>query len=247
LPAVEVVGLAKRFRDYPGRQRSLREVLSRAYRRLPELVRRPGFELEGLELVVAPGEWVAFVGDNGSGKSTALRLIAGIYAPCAGQVRVRGRLAAVIELGAGLQAELSGLENIALSGAVMGLRRAELAALEPAVAEFAQLGEFIELPVKYFSSGMRARLAFSIALCAQPQILLLDEVLAVGDRWFRERCFERLERFRAQGRTLIAVSHESALLRRLCERAVWFERGRVRMSGPCAAVLDAYAAAQGRA
>jgi ABC-type polysaccharide/polyol phosphate transport system ATPase subunit len=189
---------------------------------------------------------VALLGGNGSGKSTALRLIAGIYPPSAGTVTARGRLTAVIELGAGLHPELTGMENIGLYAAVLGLGRSEIAALEPQVVEFAQLGEFFDVPIKYYSSGMRARLAFSVALCTRPDILLLDEVLAVGDEWFRRQCLDRLHEFRGRGGTLIAVSHDLETLRRLCSRAVWIERGVMRMTGEVERVLDAYLASPSR-
>jgi ABC-type polysaccharide/polyol phosphate transport system ATPase subunit len=241
-PVVELCGVAKRFYHYEHRTRSLRELFVRLLGRQPIVVKRPVFRLQGLDLRVARGESVAIVGANGSGKSTALRLIAGIYPPSAGTVTVRGRLTAVIELGAGLHPELTGRENIGLYASLLGLSRREISPLEPATAEFAELGDFLDVPIKYYSSGMRARLAFSVALCAEPDIFLLDEVLAVGDQGFRERCFERLREFLARGATLIAVSHDMDGLRGICARGVWIDRGQLRMSGEIDAVLEAYRA-----
>jgi ABC-type polysaccharide/polyol phosphate transport system ATPase subunit len=183
---------------------------------------------------------VALIGSNGSGKSTALRLIAGIYVPTEGIIETRGRLTSVIELGAGFQPELTGLENVALYAAVLGLTRRELAGKLPEILEFADLGDFIHEPVKYYSSGMQARLAFSVALCVRPDVLLLDEVLAVGDQTFRHRCLERLREHLRRGGSLVVVSHDLETIRELCSRAVWLERGRVRLEGPVEEVTTAY-------
>ncbi len=244
-PAVECVGVVKRFYHYEHRTTSLREFFVRSVLRRPIHIRRPHFMLTGLDLRVERGESVALVGSNGSGKSTALRLIAGIYAPSDGTVRVSGRVGAVIELGAGFHPELTGIENIRLYGAVLGLTRREIAAHHQDILAFADIGDFIHEPVKYYSSGMQARLAFSVALCVEPDILLLDEVLAVGDESFRARCFERLGRYRANGGTLIIVSHDLATLGDLCSRGVWLDGGRVRLTGQIEIVLEAYRAATG--
>ena len=236
------MGVAKRFYRYEHRTTSLREFFIRAVMRRPLAVRRACFSLEGLSLSIRRGESVAFIGRNGSGKSTALRLIAGIYAPSAGEVMVTGRIASVIELGAGFNPELTGRENVELYGAVMGLHRREIAQHLEAIVAFAGLGPFVDEPVKYYSSGMQARLAFAVTVAVDPDILLLDEVLAVGDASFRERCLARLDRFRARGGTLVVVSHDLQQVRRLCDRAVWLEGGRVRREGPAGEVTRAYEA-----
>ncbi|HEX5438862.1 MAG TPA: ABC transporter ATP-binding protein [Gemmatimonadaceae bacterium] len=230
----------KRFYHYEHRTTSLRELFTRVVRRRPVSVRRAEFSLVDFNLCVERGEAVALVGSNGSGKSTALRLMAGVYAPTEGRVWTRGRLGAVIELGVGFHPELTGAENVALYAAVMGLSRHESRERFPEITAFAEIGDFIDEPVKYYSSGMQARLAFAVAVCVRPDILLLDEVLAVGDRSFRERCFDFLEGFRARGGTMIIVTHDADSVRRLCSRAVWMEHGRVRMIGPVERVMDAY-------
>lgn len=234
--------VTKRFYYYTHRTQSLREGFIRALSRQPLHVRRAEFTLQDFTLDVRRGEAVALIGPNGSGKSTALRLMAGIYQPSSGQVEVSGSVAAVIELGAGFHPELTGTENVYLYGSVMGLSTAQVRARFNDIAAFAGIGEFLEVPVKYYSSGMQARLAFAVTVCVEPDILLLDEVLAVGDKAFRERCFAHLKRFREAGGTLVVVTHDLPTAAKLCERAVWLERGRIRMSGPMEQVRRAYEA-----
>jgi ABC-type polysaccharide/polyol phosphate transport system ATPase subunit len=241
--AVECIGVAKRFYVYEHRTTTLQEFVMRSLRRQPPSARRASFQISALDLYIAQGESIALVGANGSGKSTALRLMAGIYPLTEGRIVVRGRLVAVIELGATFQPELTGAENVELYAAALGFRRREIAATYPTIVAFADIDEFMQVPVKYYSSGMRTRLAFAVAICADPDILLLDEVLAVGDESFRERCLTRLEQYHAGGGTLIVVSHDLWTVRRLCARAVWMENGRVRMTGEVNAVLDEYEAA----
>jgi ABC-2 type transport system ATP-binding protein len=238
--AVELRGVSKRFYYYEHRTNSLREWFIRRILQRPLNVRRAEFTLRSFDLRVRRGEAVALIGSNGSGKSTALRLIAGIYRPSSGSVRTFGRLTAVIELGAGFHPELTGADNVALYSAVLGLGRRELKARYDEVVDFAQMREFMDTPLKYYSSGMEARLAFSVAVCLQPDILLLDEVLAVGDQAFRERCLERLRQYHERGGTLILVSHELEQLRALCTRGVLLDQGRIVMDGPIDAVLARY-------
>jgi lipopolysaccharide transport system ATP-binding protein len=237
---VECRGVVKRFHLYEHRTTSLRELFVRGVLRRPIHVRRAKFHVTGFDLEVRAGEAVALVGANGSGKSTVLRLLAGIYAPTEGVIRTRGRVTAVIELGAAFHPELTGAENVALSAAAIGLRGREITRLSPEIIAFADIGDFIDVPLKYYSSGMQARLAFAVATCVEPDILLLDEVLAVGDQSFRERCLDRLRGFHARGGTMLMVSHDLATIRDLCSRAVWLEHGRVRMAGEIDEVLDAY-------
>ena len=241
-PAIVCRGVVKHYYYYEHRTTSLREMFRRRVLRRPLHVRQPRFALSGLDLAVGQGEGVALLGRNGSGKSTVLRLLAGIYQPTSGEIAVRGRVGTVMELGAGFHPELTGAENVRLYGAMLGLGRREVAERYERILDFAGLGDFIAMPVKYYSSGMQARLAFAVAICVDPDILLLDEVLAVGDQGFRERCMERLRRFREGGGTLVAVSHNPEGLAELCERAVWLQDGRVRMTGPMAGVAAAYAA-----
>lgn len=241
---IECRGVEKRFYHYEHRTTSLREFFVRSVLRRPLHVRHAQFTLRGLDLQVRQSESVALVGTNGSGKSTALRLIAGVYTPSAGEIRTAGRMAAVIELGAGFHPDLTGAENVALYAAVLGLSQHELAARYPEIVAFADIGEFIEVPLRYYSSGMYARLAFAVAVCVEPDILLLDEVLAVGDQAFRERCLDRLRQYQQAGGTLIVVSHDEDAVRRLCKRSVWLERGQVKMCGATEDILDAYHAAE---
>jgi ABC-type polysaccharide/polyol phosphate transport system ATPase subunit len=239
--AVECRGVSKIFYVYQHRTTSLREWFIRTMRGNPLTVGKPLFTLTDFNVKVKKGEGVAIIGPNGSGKSTALRLIAGIYKPSAGSVKTVGRIGAVIELGAGFHSELTGMENVQLYGAILGLNRKELGIHFQEIVEFSEIGEFIHIPIKYYSSGMGARLAFAVAVCWDPDILLLDEVLAVGDHSFRAKCLDRLSNFHAGGGTMVITSHEQELVRRLCSKAVWLEKGRVIMEGPVDTVFRAYA------
>jgi len=241
--AEEVVlcrNVEKQFYAYTHRTTSLREWFIRVVQRKPVHIRRPEFSLRNFNLRVNRGETVALVGPNGCGKSTVLRLIAGIYAPTRGTVSTRGHIAAVIELGAGFNGELTGRENVNLYASILGLGRTQLSRNYQEIVEFAGIGDFMDVPVKYYSSGMQARLAFSVAINVQPGILLLDEVLAVGDRSFQEKCLTRLRRFQEMGGTMIVVSHNLEMVRTLCSRAVWLDHGVTRMAGGVDAVLDEY-------
>ena len=240
MPAVALRGVSKRFYFYEHRTSSLREWFIRRVLRRPIHVRRAAFTLHDVDLTIDRGEAVALLGRNGSGKSTVLRLIAGIYQASSGSVGTQGRITAVIELGAGFHPELTGAENIALYAAVLGLTRKELAERYDDIVEFAAIPDLPDTPLKYYSSGMEARLAFSVAVCLQPDILLLDEVLAVGDQAFRQRCLERLRQYHARGGTLILVSHELEQLRELCSRGVWLDEGRIVADGPIDEVLARY-------
>jgi ABC-type polysaccharide/polyol phosphate transport system ATPase subunit len=239
-PAVLCRGVVKRFYLYEHRTSSLREAFIRKVMRRPLHVRRARFSLTDFNLAVAPGESVALIGSNGSGKSTALRLIAGIYTPTEGIVETRGRVAAVIELGVGFHPELTGAENVGLYAAVLGFSRRELARRYPEIVDFSGLGDFIHEPVKYYSSGMQARLAFAVAACVQPDVLLLDEVLAVGDLSFRSRCLDRLREHQAKGGSMVVVSHDLESVRALCTRALWLDQGRVILEGKVDEVVSAY-------
>lgn len=242
-PAILCRGVVKRFYHYEHRTSSLREAFIRKVMRRPLHERRARFSLTGFNLTVAPGESVALIGGNGSGKSTALRLIAGIYKPTEGVIETHGRVAAVIELGVGFHPELTGAENVGLYAAVLGLTRRDLARRYPEIVDFSGLGDFIHEPVKYYSSGMQARLAFSVAACVRPDVLLLDEVLAVGDLSFRSRCLERLREHQERGGAMVVVSHDLESARELCTRALWLDQGGVVLEGETAEVISAYEAA----
>ena len=244
-PAVLCRGVAKQFYLYSHRTTSLREWFIRSALGRPIHIRHAEFSLRDFNLRVDRGEAVALIGPNGGGKSTTLRLIAGIYTPTTGTVETFGRIAAVIELGAGFNMELTGAENVELYGSIMNLGRDRLARHYEEIVSFAGIGKFIDTPVKYYSSGMMARLAFSVAVNLQPDILLMDEVLAVGDQSFQEKCLDRLREYRSRGCTMVVVSHNADIVRELCSRAVWLEGGETRMEGEVNKVLDAYLAGPG--
>ena len=241
--AVSCDSVVKQFRVYTHRTTSLREWFIRVMRRRPIHIYHADFLLSEFNLRVLPGESVALIGPNGCGKSTVLRLIAGIYSPTSGTIRTIGRVAAVIELGAGFNQELTGAENIELYASIMGLTREQLAKRYGEIVEFAGIPGFMNMPVKYYSSGMQARLAFSVAINIRPEILLMDEVLAVGDEAFQRKCLEHLQAFRRGGGTLITVSHDLETIRARCTRAVWLDHGRIRMAGEINEVVEAYLAA----
>jgi ABC-type polysaccharide/polyol phosphate transport system ATPase subunit len=196
--------------------------------------------LSGVSFSVAAGRMLAIVGHNGAGKSTLLRVAAGILKPSAGTATMRGRLAPVIELGLGFEAELSGRENILFNGALLGRSRAEMEARSDEIIDFAELDTFIDQPIRTYSTGMVARLAFATATTVDAQILLLDEVLSVGDESFRRKCDERLERFRSNGVTILLVTHDLDVVERTADEALWLEHGRVRGFGPASEVVATY-------
>ncbi|RMH21828.1 MAG: ABC transporter ATP-binding protein [Acidobacteria bacterium] len=196
--------------------------------------------LQDLSFTVRAGEAVGLIGANGSGKSTLLKVLAGILRPTAGTVEVDGRVAAMIELGAGFHPEISGRENVFINGAILGLSRRQIAERYDDIVAFAGLEDFIEEPVKNYSSGMYVRLGFAVAIHTDPEILLVDEVLSVGDEAFAHKCLRRIEEFLARGKTLVLVSHALPLVESVCDRALWLERGRLRLAGHPRRVADAY-------
>ncbi|HET6430591.1 MAG TPA: ABC transporter ATP-binding protein [Phycisphaerae bacterium] len=200
--------------------------------------------LDSVSFAVAAGESLGVIGPNGAGKSTTLALIAKVLAPTAGRVTARGRVLPLLELGAGFHPELAGRENIVLNGVLMGLTRAEVFARMDPIIEFSELGPFIDQPVRTYSTGMLGRLGFSVVANLDPEVLLVDEVLTVGDMAFQAKCMARMRQFQTQGVTMVFVSHDMHAVRTVCDRALWLERGRVRMIGDSAAVTAAYEASQ---
>jgi len=196
--------------------------------------------LEEVDFTVARGEAFGVIGGNGSGKSTLLKLVAGMLKPTAGRVTVAGRVAALIELGAGFHPEISGRENVFINGAVLGLSRKQIERRYDDIVEFSGLSDFMEEPVKNYSSGMYVRLGFAVAVHTDPDVLLVDEVLAVGDEAFAHRCLRRIEEFLASGRTLLLVSHSLDLVEGVCDRVLWLDNGRQRLVGEPRRVIDAY-------
>ncbi len=236
--SIVVEGLGKRYWRRGQRPVTLQQALAAAIGlwRAP----REFWALQGVSFRIPTGESVAVVGDNGAGKSTLLRLVCGLGRPTRGAVRVSGRVAALLELGAGFHPQLTGRENLYVSAIVSGLRRAEVDARLPDIVDFAEVGPFLDQPLRTYSSGMQMRLAFSVAVHVDPDVLVVDEALAVGDARFQARCVERIERFHRTGRTLLVVSHDLGLVRRICSRAIQLRHGRIVRDGATGPVLDAY-------
>jgi ABC-type polysaccharide/polyol phosphate transport system ATPase subunit len=229
-------GLGRRFEIRLTHSRSLKETILR--RELPRT--REVWALRDVDLDVEPGEAFAIVGRNGSGKSTLLKLLARIYAPSTGRLAVGGRVGSLIELGAGFHPEFTGVENVYLNAAIYGLKRSYIDAHLDEIIDFAELEAFKDAPVRTYSSGMYMRLGFAIAMHVQPDVLLLDEVLAVGDQAFQEKCYERIWEFKRGGGTIVFVSHDEAAVARVCDRALLLEDGRMVESASAPDVVRAY-------
>lgn len=239
---IRVEGLGKRFRGYPKHApTSFKDLLVGGWRRMRPA--RDFWALRDVSFEVGSGRTVGLIGHNGAGKSTLLRLIAGVGRPDEGSISVDGRLGAMFELGTGFHPELTGRENAVLAGVIAGLTRREVAERLPDVVAFAELEDFMDAPMRTYSTGMMARLAFSIATHVDPDVLLVDEVLAVGDLAFQQRCLDRLDRFKREGVTMVLVSHEPGLLTELCDEVLWLQDGRVVVAGPPQEVGERYAAA----
>ena len=234
--AISTEHLTKVFRVPVERTNSLKDLARRGFR--PVAKRR--FEaLHDLSIDVRRGEFYSVIGPNGSGKSTLLKIMAGIYRPTSGKVSVAGRLSPFIELGVGFNAELTARENIFLSGAILGLSRARVAERFDDIVGFSELGDFMDQKLKNYSSGMLVRLAFAVAIQAHADILLVDEVLAVGDASFQEKCFDVFRRFKAEGRTIVFVSHDMATIQEFSDRVLLLHRGRARgVFSPAGAVVE---------
>lgn len=208
--------------------------------------RRPAaqkmFALRALDLTIAHGEAVAVIGRNGSGKSTLLGIVGRIYKPTSGTVEVDGRVATLMDPGAGFHPELTGRENVFFNGAIMGLTTAQIKSKIDGIIEFAEIDDFIDAAVKTYSAGMLLRLGFSIAVETDPDILLVDEALAVGDAAFQEKCFERIDGLKKAGRTIVFVTHDLEAARSVASRTIWIDKGEVRADGDTQPTIDAYLA-----
>jgi ABC-type polysaccharide/polyol phosphate transport system ATPase subunit len=236
--------VVQRFRVIQERPDTLREVFARLTRARS---RSYAYEaLRGISFDIWDGDLVGIIGRNGSGKSTILKLIAGVYKPSAGQLTVNGRVAALIELGAGFHPELTGRENILINGLLLGMSRREVKEREQRIIDFAELGEFIDVPVKQYSSGMFMRLGFAVAAEVDPDILLLDEILAVGDAGFQRKCLERMEAFRKQRKTIVLVTHDMTAVREMCSRAILLQDGQIAAEGSPEAITSRYEADVGQ-
>jgi ABC-type polysaccharide/polyol phosphate transport system ATPase subunit len=250
--AVDAVGISKRYQlGEREPYRSLRDAIARAARAPlramsrqsdPEAarIRRWIWALHDVTFRIAEGETVGIIGRNGSGKSTLLKVLSRITEPTSGRAVVRGRVGSLLEVGTGFHPELTGRENVFVNGAMLGMRRREIDATFDEIVEFAGVAAFIDTPVKHYSSGMHMRLAFAVAAHLQPNILLVDEVLAVGDAEFQRRCLSKMRDVSREGRTVVLVSHQMNQIRRLCSTGIWLNQGRVEFAGPVAEAIRRY-------
>jgi ABC-type polysaccharide/polyol phosphate transport system ATPase subunit len=236
--SIEVKNMTKTFRVVH-REASLKSAALKRLRFRPPQVSQ-FVALQNISFQVPKGQTVGVVGRNGSGKSTLLTLLSHVYRPTAGHISVRGRVATLLELGAGFHPELTGLENIFLNGTILGIPRPQIEEHLPRIIEFADIGEFIDTKVKHFSSGMVTRLGFSVAVHSEPDVLLVDEVLAVGDNAFQEKCYIKIEEFKRKGVTIFFVSHDMRAMRRICDRVLWINEHKVQMDGPALEVIEEY-------
>ncbi len=238
---ISVENVVQRFRVIHERPDTLRELFSKFFR---HQVRYHDFDaVSNVSFNVHEGEMVGIIGRNGSGKSTLLKIIAGVYRPTSGRVTVSGSIAPLIELGAGMHAELTGRENIVINGLLMGFSKREMQEREQRIIEFAELGEFIDAPVKQYSTGMYMRLAFAVATEVDPDILVVDEILAVGDYPFQQKCFARLQRFRETGKTILFVTHSMEQILDYCDRAILLDKGRMIIDGAPGKAVELYKSA----
>ncbi len=251
-PAIRAVGVSVAFLiRYHRTEVTLRELFVDTLDRLRP--RRGGngtkdkqfWALRDIDVEVLPGEVVGLVGRNGSGKTTLLKTLAGILGPDTGHVDVRGRVGCLMSFGVGFRPNLSGRENVFINGSILGMSRREIEQRMGEIVAFSELEEFIDAPVRTYSAGMRGRLGFSIAIHIDPDVLLLDEVLSVGDASFREKSGSILDRFRAANKTVIIASHSMKLIQERCTRALWLDKGRIRLDGTPEAVVSAYAGKAG--
>lgn len=242
-PAIFARGLGKRYALFDKPSDRLRQLLWGSGHRTG----REFWALRDVELEVARGEVLGLVGRNGAGKSTLLQMVCGTLTPTQGELRVKGRVAALLELGAGFNPEFSGIENVYLNAALMGLSRAQVNERLDAILAFADIGDFVRQPVKTYSSGMFVRLAFAVATSVEPEILVIDEALSVGDGAFARKSFDRIMTLRDSGVTIVFCSHSMYQVEALCERAIWLEGGRLKMAGSASDVTSAYSSTLGTA
>ena len=236
MSSITVTGLGKAYKQYPNRWSRLLEWI------LPFHVVRHNLKwvLEDINFAVQPGEAVGIIGVNGAGKSTLLKLITGTTQPTTGSVQIHGRMAALLELGMGFHPDFSGRQNAFMAGQLLGMRSDDIARLMPEIVDFAEIGDYIDQPVRVYSSGMQMRLAFGVATATRPDILIVDEALSVGDAYFQHKSFERIREFREQGTTLLIVSHDKQAIQSICDRAILLSGGRLSMEGKPEAVMDYY-------
>lgn len=234
--AIAVRNVSKVYHIYERPQDRLKQMLWRGGRKFHDEF----WALGGIDFEVRRGETVGIIGRNGSGKSTLLQIVCGTVTPTTGTVERNGRLSALLELGSGFNPDFTGRENVFLNGSILGLSRSEMDVRFDRIAAFADIGQFIDSPVKHYSSGMFARLAFSVAIHVDPEILIVDEILAVGDAAFQRRCLSKFYEIRESGCAILFVSHDQYQVKSVCQRAVYLERGRQKLFGPAGRVIDAY-------
>jgi ABC-2 type transport system ATP-binding protein len=234
--AIRVEDVSKRFRVYHELNQTLKSIVMRRRRATYD----DFWALRNVGLDIPQGSTFGLIGDNGSGKSTLLKTIARILWPDTGEVVTRGSIAALLEVGSGFHPELSGRDNVFLNGSILGMRRAEIERKFDEIVDFAGVGEFIDQPVKNYSSGMYVRLGFSVAIHVEPEILLVDEILAVGDAAFQLKCAEKFADFKREGRTVVLVSHSMPSLQAMCDEVAWLSHGELVEAGPAAPVLNRY-------
>ena len=235
-PAVRVVGVSKKFILHTERRNSVKERLVRGRARTDG----DFWALRDVSFEVPRGTTFGLIGHNGSGKSTMLKLLAGVHRPTSGSVIADGRVSALLELGAGFHGELTGRENVHLNGSILGLSRRQIEESMEKIIDFADIGEFIDAPVKVYSSGMYVRLGFSIAVTVDPEILIVDEIIAVGDEEFQRKCFDYMFELRKRGTTIVLVTHSMGLVQDMCDEAVWLDHGRVQRIGDSRDVVQGY-------
>jgi lipopolysaccharide transport system ATP-binding protein len=233
---IQVRGLGKAYKRYPSQRARLLEWIMPGNRPRHELIN----VLQDVSFTVEPGQALGIIGINGAGKSTLLKLITGTAAPTSGTVSMEGRVAAMLELGMGFHPDFSGRQNVYMAGQLIGLSMEELHRLMPEIEAFAEIGEYIDQPVRVYSSGMQMRLAFSVATARRPDVLIVDEALSVGDAYFQHKSFERIRAFRQQGTTLLIVSHDKGAIQSVCDRAILLDAGRVRKAGSPEEIMDFY-------
>lgn len=234
--AIRIENVTKTFKLYLDKPNTLKERLVRGYKNKTDY----RLILNDINLEIKKGETVALIGVNGSGKSTLLKLMTKIIYPNKGKVETNGKLTSLLELGAGFHPDFTGRENIYFNASIFGLTKKEIDKRVDAIIEFSELGDLIDSPVRTYSSGQYMRLAFSVAINVDAEILLIDEILAVGDQHFQEKCFDKLEELASSEMTIVIVSHSLESLKTLCKRAVWIHEGKIAMDGECSKVVDEY-------
>lgn len=234
--AIEAQQLSKVYRIYTNPKDRLKEFLWRGRR----TYHQEFWALRDVSLQLPVGSTLGLIGDNGAGKSTLLQLVAGVLRPTSGQVTTRGRVSTILELGTGFNPEFTGRENAMMSGAIMGIPPREMERLFPEIVDFAEIGDFIDRPVKMYSSGMYVRLAFAVVTSVDPDVLIIDEALSVGDQYFQKRCFDRIETFRKAGKTILFCSHDLYYIGMICDRVIWLKGGKIEKAGEAQQVVGAY-------